>query len=212
MIPNLLLAITSDTVGCINGCVCNCRDKLSHNLGPTIIIGVISGIVASLCYAAIKRLFYPRIDIVPVMMYDSEKNKVAVKTINKTRNRLTDVEITLDFLDYNDANGNYQVKCLNTSRVFNPLMDKFVNDKNIANPPAAYALVTGFVVDFDPLQEQDDRDKFLLTIKATHPVSGTTICKTKEFKCNTDVIKRNCEFNSGNNSSFHAVRKEMSDN
>ena len=66
-------------------------------IGETLIIGVVSGVIASLTYTILMKMCKPQIKIVGVAIQNDERKLFIVKVINRTRCRLTDVECNMQY-------------------------------------------------------------------------------------------------------------------
>lgn len=168
----------------------------------SLIIGIVSGVVASGTYALMKKAVQPKIKIVDVAIHDSKKQLFIVKIINRTRHRVSDVSYYLQYYRYL-PNGYDMKECQPHSNI-SPTIEGFVNDSDDSNAPSLYAVQYGFHIPEGV--SLDEKDKLVFSIKATHPISGTASYDIMEFSFkNKKEVVTDMAFDAGNNMGVHSI-------
>ncbi len=167
----------------------------------SIIIGIISGLVSSVCYALIKQLLKPRVKVASIIINDEKRNLFIVKVINRSHVSIRDVDCYLVY--YERIPDGYKTRILTSHRANTSTIERFINDRDDPNAASLYAVQYAFEIPYD-LQLNED-DKLVFSFKATHPVSGTSIYKNQDYKINTSDIRKNVIYNSGDNIGVHEI-------
>lgn len=169
--------------------------------------GIVSGVIASLCYAGIKRLIRPRIDIAPFVIVHPTDKMIIVKYINHSRWWLAEVNAELFY--YNIKGAEARFRGTRSKYPIPATMEKYKNDRQDVHSQSMYACQAGFL--YDEIIEDVDfskEDKMTLTIKAVHPLSGTVKYFSKDFHCNTIEEVRigdNIVFTDGDNMQYKVL-------
>ena len=164
-----------------------------------LVIGIIAGVVASLCYALIKRVVRPKIKIASVIIHDEDNDIMIIKVINRTKTRITDVECYLQYYKY--LTNGYNVRDLQSKRKITPTIERYENDKDTVGAPSLYAVQYGFTIPDDV--SFDEKDKLVFSIKGVHPVSGTITYETKEFVFDGRHVLKDVCYDAGDNIGVH---------
>lgn len=148
-------------------------------IGSSIVIGVISGIIASLCYAFFLLLIKPRIRISNEICVENAGESDAVyriKVVNHTRAMLTNLKYRLVYCKMH-GDGINTVTEINPSKAPLISIDRYTSKKDNTD----YAVRLSF--DIDPLKYPLDNDKckYVFTFIASHSLSNTTTCIKKEY-------------------------------
>lgn len=166
----------------------------------SLFIGVISGVVASVTYAFIKRMVCPKIKIVDIAIHDEQRLLFLIKIINRTKTRLSDVSCSLQYFQ-SLPNGYKTIECIPYAKV-SPTIEGFTNDQDISNAPSLYAVQYGFRIPENVAF--NEKDKLVFSIKAIHPLSGTAAYNMMAYSFKEDgKIVKNMAFDAGNNMGVH---------
>lgn len=176
-------------------------------LMTNILIGVVSGIVASITYAFCKALLRPRIDIwdfVCVNRNNDGRRFVVVKLVNRSRVRVVDINCRMQYYQ-RLSDGSYRSIELDPIFTTQPAFERYVNDNNERNAASLYAVQIGYWIADDNVRLAPE-DKFVFSFMGTHSVSGTTIYKTVEFSCaNSKDVLENKKFKTGINKGYYDI-------
>lgn len=147
-------------------------------IGSSIVIGVVSGIIASLCYALFLLLIKPRIRISDEICLENAGESGVVyriKVVNHTRAMLTNLKYELTYCKMHGDG-------INTVTEIKPMkaplisIDPFTYKKDNTD----YAVRLSFAI--DPIKYPlNDKCKYVFTFIASHSLSNTTTCIKKEY-------------------------------
>ena len=165
----------------------------------SIVVGVLSGVVASICYTLIKQILKPRVKVANILVRLEKPSVFVVKVINRSHVPIRDVDCYLVY--YERIPDGYRTRTLESRRDNTSTIEKYVNDKDDPNAASLYAVQYAFEIPSDLNFDSDD--KLVFSFKATHPISGTSVYITEEYRINTDDIRENVSYNSGNNIGVH---------
>ena len=172
----------------------------------TILTGVIAGLVASACYALIKKLISPRVIIDPEIIVHPDEKYVLVKIINRGE-LLNEIEAELTYYQkiHTDT---YSVR-IPPNRSIPFSIKKFTNDSKDSHSLSQYAVIMRFT--YKGLEDTVkflEEDSLVFSFKASHSVSGTVKYFNQEFHCNDPdevIIENDVMFNKGNNTGVHSL-------
>lgn len=170
----------------------------------SLLVGVISGLVASITYALLTKAIRPNIVIADIAIKNNERGLFIVKIINRSKNRITDVSCSLQY--YQALSNGYRMIDCKPYVGISPIIEGYVNDKDDMNAPSLYAVQYGF---FIPEKVKcDAKDKIVFLIKGVHPVSGTASYSTKEYRFGyTGQVKDDMLFDAGDNMGIHEMKE-----
>ncbi|MBO4882235.1 MAG: hypothetical protein J5570_01825 [Lachnospiraceae bacterium] len=161
-----------------------------------LLIGVVSGIISAFVYAAIVHFWKPKVCIYNIAILnkeDSENPEIVIKLVNRSKKRITDVDCHLQYLS-DKSGGRIDNIELKSKRPIPVTIDKYINDKNITNPPSLYAVQLFFLVDRKEI-DISPNDKLLFSFSAVLPSSGTRVYKTQEYE--VGKLVRDAKFKTG---------------
>ena len=158
------------------------------DLPVTLTAGIVSGIVASLCYALIKKLISPKVKIDPEIIVHPTEKVVFVKIINRSRVKLNELKAELTY--YKSRHSNCESSIIPPLRGVPFSVDKYRNDKDVPNSQSTYAVVLRF--DYSKLNgiTFDHGDRLVFSFRASHSFSNTIKYFNQEFYCSdSDQVK-----------------------
>lgn len=168
----------------------------------SLLIGVVSGVVASVTYAILMKFMRPKIKIVDVAIHNVEKNLFIIKVINRTKSRITDVSCYLQY--YSHMSNGFRSIEVKPYISIPPTIEKYIDDRDSIDAPSMYAVQYGFVVPEEV--NFSDEDMLVFSIKAVHPVSGTSSYDIMEYEFGkSGKVRKNVAFDAGDNMGVHAI-------
>ena len=170
-------------------------------IAQSVIIGIISGVVSSICYALMKQLLKPKVKIADILVRRKDLNFLVVKVINRSKVPIRDVECYMIY--YERVPDGYVMEMLETNRPNASTIDKYINDRDDSNAASSYAVQYAFCIP-DDIRFKDD-DKVIFSFRAIHPISGTAVYKTQEYRINTNDIREDVLYVSGDNIGVHKI-------
>ena len=146
-----------------------------NNFTNTILIGVISGLIASgVMYFVLLRI-KPRMRVSDKICQVPSTDLYVVKVVNLSRSILMDVEYAMHIC-HRSSDGIVQIEHIQFAKPdLNFLCAYSKSDKN-----AEYAIRLSFRFDIESLQT--DEDYLVFTISAKHSVSGTAVFVSQKYK------------------------------
>ena len=144
----------------------------------TCIMGIVSGVIASICFSLFLLLLKPRVKIsdkICVEFGEDNKKSFKVKIVNKTRFMISNIKYSLEYCKmYEDG--------IHTTDLIEPCksplfyIKRFTRNKNDTD----YAVRISYNIDATkyPL---DENSKLIFTFMATHSLSNTTTCIIREY-------------------------------
>lgn len=150
--------------------------------GENLIIGVISGIVASIFFTVILLLVRPKIKVSDKICCD-DNHVYRIKVVNKTCFMLTNIKYKLYYCRIH-GDGITTMEEIQP-RKSSPIIH--VNKYSIFDKDANYAFRISYNIDFEKYPI-DRNTKFEFVLIADHSLSNTTKCVNKDY-CGEDIIK-----------------------
>ncbi len=145
----------------------------------TIVTGVLSGIVASVCFYLMLKHIKPRIEISPVMCIDdSDPDNVFYRTkfVNRSKKVITKLQYILQYIEIKQD-------CIHTIKTVEPHFPKLqmIDKYDKKDKDSRYALRISYKIpNMDELNDKGNV-KWIFTVIAEDPDSGTTTCVKQEF-------------------------------
>lgn len=147
-------------------------------LGSSILIGITSGVIASVCFALFLLLIKPRVKISNQICIEKDINTGVVyriKIVNKTFAMLTNLRYVLYYCSMRGDG-------INTVTEIEPRKSRLISiDRNsLRRKNTDYAVRISYDIDKEkyPL---NDNCKLIFTFIADHALSNTTTCIKKEY-------------------------------
>lgn len=145
--------------------------------GSSIIIGIISGIIASMCFALFLLLVKPKVRISDHICVENEGGKgivYRIKIVNHTSAMLTNLKYKLGYCEMYD-DGIYTYTEIEPRKSMLMSIDAYTKEGN-----SDYAVRISY--DIDPTKYLlKDNCKLEFTFMADHSLSNTTTCIKKEY-------------------------------
>lgn len=153
-------------------------EMISLGLGSSIIIGIVSGIIASVCFAVFLLMVKPKVKISDQICIENAGGADAVyriKIVNHTFAMLTNLRYVLVYCEMHGDG-------INTITEIKPRKSQIISiDRfNLRKDDTDYAVRISY--DIDPQKYPlNDRCKLEFTFIADHSLSNTTTCIKKEY-------------------------------
>lgn len=153
-------------------------------LGSSILIGIVSGIIASICFALFLLLIKPKVKVSDQICVENEgENDVVyrIKIVNHTLAMLTNLRYVLFYCEMHGDG-------INTVTEIKPRKSQLISiDRfNFRKDDTDYAVRISY--DIDPkVYPLNDKCKLIFTFIADHALSNTTTCIKREYY-NKDII------------------------
>lgn len=154
-------------------------------IGGSIFIGVVSGVIASMCYALFMFFIRPKVKISDhICVENAGKPNVTyrIKVVNCTFAMLSDLKYALEYCEMHDDG-------IKTVTQVAPLKQPLIsiNRYSFRKNHTDYAVRLSF--DIDPLKYPlNDKCKLVFTFIAKHSFSNTSTCVEKEYYAK-DIIE-----------------------
>ncbi len=151
---------------------------ISLQIGSSIIIGIVSGVISSTCFAVFLLLIKPKVKISDQICVENESETDVVyriKIVNRTFAMITNLRYALFYCEMHGDGINTvtEIKPRKTQLIS---IDRF----NLKKDDTDYAVRISYDIDPDqyPL---NDKCKLEFTFIAEHSLSNTTTCIKKEY-------------------------------
>lgn len=154
-------------------------------IGGSIFIGVVSGVIASMCYALFMLLIRPKVRISNRICIENAGGPNAIyriKVVNCTFAMLSDIKYVLEYCKVHEDG-------IKTVTQIPPLKQPLIsiNRFSFRKNHTDYAVRLSFAI--DPLEYPlDGKNKYVFTFIARHSFSNTTTCVEKEYYAK-DIIE-----------------------
>jgi hypothetical protein len=153
-------------------------------VGESILTGVVSGIIASVCYALFLLLIKPRVKISDQICAEDEGNSEVIyriKIVNHTHAMLTNVKYTLCYcVMHGDG--------INTVTAIAPRKTPLISIDSFSRKQDNTDYAVRISYDIDKMKfPLDKMSKLEFTFIADHAMSNTTVCIKKEYT-SEDII------------------------
>lgn len=145
------------------------------DISGNIIIGIFSGVVASIFFTTILLLVKPKIKLSDKICCDYANNLFRVKIVNKTCFMLTNIKYKLFYCKIH-GDGITTIEEISPRKSPIICVDKY----SIFDKDAKYAFRISYNIDFDKYPI-DKNTKFEFVFIADHSVSNTSKCVKKDY-------------------------------
>ncbi len=154
-------------------------------LGSSIVIGIVSGVIASICFTFFMLLVKPKVSISAQICNETEGDKgnvYRIKIVNHTFAMLTNLRYALHYCEMH-GDGITTITEIKPRKSQLISIDRF----NLRKDNTDYAVRISYDIDQDkyPL---NDKAKLEFTFIAEHSLSNTTTCKKMEYRAE-DIVE-----------------------
>ena len=145
------------------------------NFGENLLIGVVSGIVASMFFTVILLLVKPKIKVSDKICYDSDNKIHRIKIVNKTCYMLTNIRYKLFYCKIH-GDGIITIEEIEPRK--SPII--CISKYDFFDKDANYAYRISYDIDFNKYP-MDKNTKLEFIFIADHAVSNTTKCVKRDY-------------------------------
>lgn len=144
----------------------------------SVFIGVVSGIISSICYTIFLLTIKPRIKISNQICCEKKGNDKAIyriKIVNRTFSMVTNLRYSLQYCQMHD-DGISLMEEIKPRK--SPIIS--IDKNNFKKDNTDYAIRISYDIDLNKFH-LDDKSKLVFVFIAEHALSNTTTCIKKEY-------------------------------